>query len=121
MAHFAEIGLNNTVLRVIVVSNEDCKDQFGQESEVIGAKFCNTLFGGVWVQTSYNSTIRKNYAGVGYTYDTSLEAFIPPKPFASWILDETTCQWHAPLTYPVDGKPYVWDETAFSWTEIVVS
>jgi hypothetical protein len=96
MAHFAEIGLNNTVLRVIVVSNDDCKDQFGNESEVIGAKFCHDLFGGVWLQTSYNGNIRKNYAGVGYTYDSTLDAFISPKLAEEWTLDEATCRWVIP-------------------------
>jgi hypothetical protein len=79
MAHFAEIGLNNTVLRVIVVSDDDCKDQYGNESEIIGAKFCHDLFGGVWLQTSYSGRIRKNYAGIGFTYDSKLDAFIAPE------------------------------------------
>ena len=117
MAHFAEIGLNNTVMRVIVVSNNECKDQYGNESETIGAKFCHDLFGGVWLQTSYNGTIRKNYAGTGYTYDSTKDAFIPPKPFASWILDETTCRWNATVSYPTDGKNYYWDESTTSWVE----
>jgi hypothetical protein len=117
MAHFAEIGLNNKVLRVIVVSNEECKDQYGNESETIGAKFCNNLFGGVWLQTSYNGTIRKNYAGIGYTYDSTRNAFIAPKPFSSWVLNETTCKWESPVAYPTDGKHYVWDETTTSWVE----
>lgn len=115
MAHFAEIGLNNTVLRVIVVNNNDCKDQHGNESEVIGAKFCNDLFGGVWVQTSYNGNIRKNYAGAGYTYDSQRDAFIPPKLFASWTLDESTCLWFAPVPYPTDGNIYSWDENTKTW------
>jgi hypothetical protein len=119
MAHFAEIGLNNTVLRVIVVNNNDCKDQHGNESEVIGAKFCHDLFGGVWLQTSYNGTIRKNYAGIGYTYDSQRDAFIPPKPFASWSLNEGTCQWSAPTPMPQDSKLYAWDEASLSWKEIV--
>jgi hypothetical protein len=118
MAHFAEIGLNNTVLRVIVVSNDDCKDQFGNESEIIGAKFCNDLLGGVWLQTSYNGNMRKNYAGVGYTYDSSRNAFIAPKPFDSWLLDEATCQWNAPTSYPNDGNKYVWNESTTSWVAV---
>jgi hypothetical protein len=118
MAHFAEIGLNNTVLRVIVVSNDDCKDQHGNESEVIGAKFCNNLFGGVWLQTSYNGTMRKNYAGIDFTYDSIRDAFIAPKPFASWLLNEETCQWNSPVPYPIDNKKYVWDEPTTSWVEI---
>jgi hypothetical protein len=96
MAHFAEIGLNNTVLRVVVVSNDECKDQFGNESEVIGSKFCHDLFGGVWLQTSYNGNIRKNYAGVGYTYDSTRDAFIAPKLAEEWTLDEATCRWVIP-------------------------
>lgn len=118
MAHFAEIGLNNTVIRVIVVSNDDCKDQHGAESEVIGAKFCNNLFGGVWLQTSYNGNMRKNYAGAGYAYDSQRDAFISPKPFASWTLDEATCVWSAPVSYPTDGKMYSWDETTTAWVEV---
>jgi hypothetical protein len=119
MAHFAEIGLNNTVLRVIVVSNDDCKDQQGNESEVIGAKFCQDLLGGNWKQTSYNSNMRKNYAGIGYIYDSTRDAFIPPKPYASWSLNETTCQWDSPVAYPTDNKRYFWDEPTTSWVEVV--
>ena len=76
--------------------------------------------GGNWVQTSYNSNIRKNYAGIGYTYDLSKDAFIPPKPFNSWILDEDTCVYQAPVPMPNDGKPYRWDEETTSWVEIVL-
>ena len=119
MAHFAEIGLNNTVLRVIVVGNGDCKDQHGNESEVIGAKFCHDLFGGVWLQTSYNGNIRKNYAGVGYVYDSGRDAFISPKPYASWLLDETTCLWTAPTPMPQDNKQYTWNESTIAWVENV--
>ena len=115
MAHFAEIGLNNTVLRVIVVHNNELLDENGQESEAKGAAFCRNLFGGTWIQTSYNGTIRKNYAGIGDTYDTQRDAFIAPKPFASWVLDESTCRWQAPTPMPNDGKMYVWDEPTTSW------
>ena len=119
MAHFAEIGLNNTVVQVIVVNNSECLDQFGNESETIGAKFCHDLFGGVWLQTSYNGTIRKNYAGIGFTYDSGRDAFIPPKPFASWTLNETTCLWDAPTSMPIlEGKFFRWDEPTTSWVEI---
>jgi len=121
MAHFAEIGLNNTVVQVIVVNNDDCIDQHGNESEVIGAKFCHDLFGGVWLQTSYNGNIRKNYAGIGYTYDSSRDAFIPPKPFPSWVLNESTCCWDAPTPIPTDDKRYGWDEATLSWIEITVT
>ena len=118
MAHFAEIGLNNTVVQVIVVNNDDCKDQHGNESEVIGAKFCHDLFGGVWLQTSYNGNMRKNYAGIGYTYDSARDAFISPQPFPSWTLDEDTCKWAPPTPVPADGKHYNWDEPTLSWIEL---
>jgi len=120
MAHFAELGLNNTVLRVIVVHNNDCLDSNGQESEAVGAEFCRNLLGGTWVQTSYNASIRKNYAGIDFTYDATRDAFIPPKPFESWVLDEGTCQWNAPTPMPVDGKKYAWDEATVSWIEFTL-
>jgi hypothetical protein len=120
MAHFAELGLNNTVLRVIVVHNNDCLDGNGQESEAVGAEFCRNLLGGTWVQTSYNASIRKNYAGVDFTYDATRDAFIPPKPFESWVLDEATCQWTAPTPMPVDDKKYAWDEATVSWIEFTL-
>lgn len=121
MAHFAEIGLNNAVLRVIVVHNNELLDEQGVEQEAKGAAFCRNLFGGTWVQTSYNGNFRKNYAGEGYTYDSTRDAFIPPKPFASWLLNEDTCQWYPPVPYPTDvGTPeapkrYVWNEDAQQW------
>lgn len=117
MAHFAELDTNNVVLRVIVVHNNELMDN-GQESEAKGIAFCQSLFGGNWIQTSYNANIRKNYAGIGYTYDPTRDAFIPPKPFASWLLNEDTCQWQAPVPYPTDGKRYSWDESTLSWKEI---
>ena len=116
MAHFAEIGLNNTVLRVIVVHNNELLDENNIEQESLGIDFCRTLFGGTWVQTSYNGTIRKNFAGVGFTYDSTRDAFIPPQPYASWILNETTCQWEAPIPYPTDGQEYYWNESSGTWT-----
>jgi len=117
MAHFAELDANNIVLRVIVVHNNELMDN-GQESEAKGIAFCQSLFGGNWIQTSYNANIRKNYAGIGYAYDPTRDAFIPPKPFASWLLNEDTCQWQAPVPYPTDGKRYSWDESTLSWKEI---
>jgi len=114
MAHFAEIGLDNTVLQVIVVSNNDCLLD-GVETESVGAEFCRNLLGGTWKQTSYNGNIRKNYAGVGYTYDSQRDAFIPPQPYTSWILDEQTCLWNPPTPAPDDGKMYRWDEDTTSW------
>lgn len=120
MAHFAELDANNTVLRVIVVHNNELLDKNGVEQESKGAEFCRNLFGGTWLQTSYNGNIRKNYAGQGFTYDSQRDAFIPPKPFESWVLDEATCQWNAPVPYPMDGKVYLWDETTTSWKEVIV-
>lgn len=115
MAHFAEIDSNNVVLRVIVVDNKDTSTPDGAEVESIGVAFCRRLFGGNWVKTSYNGNIRKNYAGVGYTYDPARDAFIPPQPYASWTLIEDTCQWEAPVAYPTDGKVYNWDESTRRW------
>lgn len=115
MAHFAELNANNVVLRVIVVGNKDTADANGVEKEEIGIAFCQRLFGGTWKQTSYNGNMRKNYAGIGYTYDSGRDAFIPPKPFNSWLLNETTCLWEAPVLCPTDGKQYVWNETTTSW------
>ena len=117
MAHFCKLE-NNVVKQVIVVSNQDILDEQGQESEEKGIAFCSNLLGGTWLQTSYNGNIRKNYAGIGYTYDEGLDAFIPPKPFNSWLLDEETCQWKAPVDYPTDGKVYSWDEESKSWVEV---
>jgi hypothetical protein len=118
MSHFAEIDENNIVLRVIVVANEELLDSQNVEQEALGAAFCISLFGGgTWKQTSYNNNMRKNYAGIGYTYDQSRDAFIPPKPYPSWNLDEETCHWSAPAEYPADGKVYEWDEDTTTWVE----
>lgn len=118
MAHFAELDANNVVLRVIVVDTKDNSDANGVEKEYIGKAFCERLFGGNWVQTSYNNKIRKRYAGIGYTYDAALDAFIPPKPYPSWTLDNATADWVAPVPMPNDGKAYSWDEAIQSWVEI---
>lgn len=115
MAHFAELDANNIVLRVVVIDNKDTRDAAGVEKEHIGAAFCEKLFGGRWVQTSYNGNKRKNYAGIGYSYDAARDAFIAPKPFNSWILDEANCQWKAPKPMPQDGQIYGWDEPTLSW------
>jgi hypothetical protein len=119
MAHFAQLDANNIVTQVIVVANKDTADAEGVEKEHIGAAFCERLLGGVWKQTSYNANMRKNYAGIGFTYDADRDAFIPPKPFNSWTLNEDTCQWQAPVAMPDDGKMYRWDEDTTSWVEIV--
>ena len=118
MAHFAKLE-NNVVTQVIVVSNQDTADEHGVEKEDIGIAFCSNLLGGTWKQTSYNARIRKNYAGIGYTYDETLDAFVPPKPFASWVLDTDKAQWKAPVNYPTDDKKYTWDENTTSWKELV--
>ena len=115
MAHFAKLGPNNVVEQVIVVDNRDTADANGVEKEYIGAAFCEKLFGGTWKQTSYNGNKRKNYAGIGFTYDEQRDAFIPPKTYASWVLDEATCQWKAPVDMPTDGQMYSWDEATTSW------
>lgn len=115
MAHFAELDNNDVVLRVIVVSNADTSTPDGTEVESIGVAFCQRLFGGNWKQTSYNGNFRKRYAGIGYTYNSQLDAFIPPKPYPSWVLNEMTADWEAPVPYPTDGKVYFWDEGTLSW------
>jgi hypothetical protein len=113
MAHFAKVE-NGIVTQVIVIDQETLNSgNWGDPTS--------------WVQTSYNThggqhpegrPLRKNYAGIGYTYDTGRDAFIPPKPFASWVLNETTCQWDAPVAMPTDDKMYRWDEATTSWVEV---
>lgn len=118
MAHFAKIDSNNIVTEVLVVDNREITDLNGVEQESIGVEFLKNLTGYVdWIQTSYNGNIRKNYAGIGYIYDNQRDAFIPPKPYPSWILIEETCNWTAPVFYPTDGKIYSWDESTLTWVE----
>lgn len=119
MAHFAQLNESNIVTQVIVVHNNELM-QDGVEQEAKGVAFCQSLFGAntQWKQTSYNGNMRKNYAGIGYTYDAGRDAFIPPQPFASWVLDEATCNWNAPVPMPQDGKQYRWDEPTVSWIEV---
>ena len=113
MAHFAKIGTGNTVEQVIVVSNDI------ETTEQAGVDFINKLYNtsDIWKQTSYNNNFRKNYAGIGYTYDETLDAFVPPKPFNSWVLDTDKAQWKAPVDMPQDGKIYNWDEETLTWIE----
>jgi hypothetical protein len=118
MAHFAELDDTNIVKQVIVVHNNELLDENNVEQEQKGIDFCVAHYGGNWVQTSYNGTIRKNYAGIGSTYDPIRDAFISPTPFSSWILNETTCQWEAPTPRPTDGKDYYWKEPSLSWVEV---
>ena len=126
MAHFAKIGLNNKVIEVLSVHNNVLKDANGIEQENIGVDFLTKLTGwAIWKQTSYNThggvhssggtPLRKNHAGIGYTYDEDKDAFIPKKPFNSWILNETTCQWEAPIVKPDNGQKYIWNETIQNW------
>jgi hypothetical protein len=119
MAHFAKLDQNNNVLAVHVVVN-DVITINGNESEQLGIDFLTELHGhSLWKQTSYNAKIRKNYAGIGFTYDNIRDAFIPPKPFESWVLNENTCQWQAPTSMPmVEGKQYYWSENSLSWIEL---
>jgi hypothetical protein len=116
MAHYAQIDSNNIVTQVIVIDNKDTADANGVEKEYIGAAFCERLFGGTWKQTSYNGNIRKNYAGIGYTYNADIDAFVAPKPYASWTLD-ANAQWQAPTAMPTDGKMYSWNEETQTWVE----
>lgn len=121
MAHFAEVDSNNIVQRVLVIANEE--EYRGQEF------LANDLgLGGTWLKTSYNTfggvhsfggtPLRKNYAGIGFSYDSARDAFIPPKPHNSWLLDEDTCLWEPPKPYPTDGAMYVWNETTTNWEEV---
>ena len=119
MAHFARLE-NNLVTQVIVVNNSILLDGDGNEQESLGLSFCQSLYGNstVWKQTSYNNNLRKNFAGIGYSYDTTRDAFIPPQPYSSWLLDETTCQWDPPIPYPNDPNYYYqWDESTISWVQ----
>lgn len=116
MAHYAFIDENNIVTEVIVGRHE--------YETVDGISDWETYYGEFrgqrCVRTSYNGNIRKNYAGIGYTYDDTLDAFIPPQPYPSWVLNETTCLWDAPTPYPDDGLDYYWDEDSLSWVEVPV-
>ena len=110
MSHWAEIDSNNVVLRVTVGDNSTPDE---------GHQWLIDNLGGTWIKTSYNNKIRKNYAGIGFIYDKERDAFIPPKEYPSWVLDEDTCLWQAPTSKPVDGKDYAWNESTVSWDEII--
>ena len=117
MAHFAKIE-DGIVVRVLVINNDDITDENGDEQESLGIALCNNLYGEAnWIQTSYNNNFRKNYAGKDFTYDQERDAFISPKPYPSWLLDEDTCIWNAPTPRPDDDKKYYWDEDTTSWKE----
>lgn len=126
MASFAKIGLNSKVIEVLSVVNEVLHDSNGVEQEAIGIDFLTKLTGwAIWKQTSYNTNggvhnnggtpFRKNHAGIGYTYDETRDAFIAPKPFNSWILNEDTCIWESPILRPQDNNKYLWNEQTLSW------
>ena len=115
MAHFAELDENNTVLQVIVVHNNELKGANGVEYENKGIQFCETLFGHAnWKQTSYNHNIRKQFAGVGYTYDQDKDVFVAPQPYPSWSLDDNS-DWQAPTPMPEDDNLYSWNEETQDW------
>jgi hypothetical protein len=118
MAHFAKLDDNNIVVQVIVVHNNELLDENGQESEAKGVAFCENRIQAKWIQTSYSGSFRKNFAGVGHTYDNQRDAFIPPKRFPSWVLNENNYNWESPVPYPQDGKIYFWNEETFCWNEI---
>ena len=120
MAYFAKLDENNLVIEVHCVSNDEIIDQNGEEQEQKGVDFLVNWSNGhpYWKQTSYNRRIRKNCAGVGYTYDPIRDAFIPPKPFPSWTLNESTCLWDASTPYPTDGQFYQWDESVTNWVAV---
>ena len=116
MAYFAKLDLNNKVITINSVHNNELLDSNGVEQENIGVDFLTKLTGwAIWKQTSYNGNIRKNHAGIGYTYDEDRDAFIPKKPYASWILNEETCQWEAPSAMPDDDNKYTWNESTTNW------
>jgi len=117
MAYFAKLGKGNIIETVISINNSVITDANGIEQEQLGVDFINKLYNtrDVWKQTSYNNNIRKNFAGIGYTYDEDRDAFIPPKPFNSWILNEDTCLWNPPVAYPQDNNRYTWNEQTLSW------
>ena len=119
MAHFAKLDENNTVLDILVVRNEDLDSS---NEEASGITYLTNLFGGIWKQTSYNNNIRKNYATIGSTYNQDFDAFISPQPYPSWILNEITCKWEAPIPMPTieidDQFTYTWEEETTSWVKI---
>lgn len=123
MAYFAKLDDNNVVLEVHAVDNNELLDSNGLEREEKGIAFLVAWSSGYpyWKQTSYNGSIRKNFAGIGFKYDSQRNAFIAPKPFSSWILDEDTCTWNSPTPMPDDGKRYQWNEQTTSWVEITES
>jgi hypothetical protein len=124
MAHFAKLDENNIVTQVIVVGNDQLLDVDNIEREELGIAFCQQLFGGTWKQTSYNNRFRVRYAGIGFTYNEELNAFIPPKPYPSWVLNNSTAAWDAPKPKPSGellGRQYAWNESNQEWYDITPS
>jgi hypothetical protein len=119
MAHFAQLDENNVVTQVVVINNNELLDN-GVEREEKGVDFCKSVFGPdtVWKQTSYNKFFRKNYAAIGYTYRSDIDAFVAPKPFASWSLD-AEAQWQPPVPMPINGLAYKWNEANQSWVQVI--
>lgn len=119
MAHFAQLDENNIVIQVIVVHNNELLDN-GVESESTGINFCKSLYGidTVWKQTSYNGSSRKNFAGVGFSYNALRDAFLEPKPYTSWVLNNDTYRWESPIPYPNDDRLYAWDDYTNNWVDI---
>jgi hypothetical protein len=131
MAHFAKLGSGNIVEKIIVVNDSVIKDNNGLEQEQLGVDFINQLYNtqDIWKKVSYNTVkgihllggtpFRKNYPGIGYIYDENRDAFIAPKPFNSWTLNEDTCVWESPIPYPEDGDVYNWDEETLTWIKVI--
>lgn len=116
MAHFAKLDSNNIVTKVHKVANHVILKADNTESELKGKQYLNSLHGSsTWVQTSYNNNFRKNFARIGYTYDSTRDAFIPPKPYSSWVLNESTCRWEAPVAHPDNNQMCEWDEDNQQW------
>ena len=116
MAHFAKIDSNSIVIKIHKIANHVILKADGTESELKGKKYLNSLHGSAnWVQTSYKNNFRKNFARIGYTYDSTRDAFIPPKPYPSWVLNETTCQWESPVSHPGNNEICEWDEDNQEW------
>nr|BAR34926.1 hypothetical protein [uncultured Mediterranean phage uvMED] len=115
MAHFAEIDGRSIVLRVIVLNDDYIRDADGRHNELLGKNFLEKNIGGEWVQTSYSASFRKRFAGIGYTYDKHRDAFISPRPYLSWLLNDDTCNWEPPIEMPEDGNRYRWNEIEMDW------
>ena len=123
MAHFAKLGVGNVVEQIVVLHNSVITDNNGNEVEKLGVDYLNKIYNtrDAWKQTSYNKSFRGNMATIGGTYDQQRDAFIPPKPYNSWLLNETTLLWDPPIPYPNDGQDYIWNEQTVSWKKIDIA